>query len=503
MPPNFLIFLLFLGIIVFALVAGTLLILAKRYRPTKTTPSPKRAELPTNSSSVQIPPPVATEPSKFIVDSPTAAKSGVAPPLQALPLEQSWPAESRRGDKQEKIRILVVDDNVDTTENVSRLIYFEDDMKVIGQAYDGRQGIEMAIALRPHIVLMDINMPDIDGITATREMGSKAPYSQIIIMSVQADPQYMRQAMTAGARDFQPKPFTADELVSCIRRVYRIGLPIYKQIDAAQTQAKLVESQTPASTPEHHLLDTQVAPVVVVYSPKGGVGTSTIAAHLALAWQKAHGGVALMDGDLQFGDIMVHMNVHANRTIGDLVNLNDIDADIVSQVLLPHKSGLNLLLAPPRPETADLLTSDILTHIIKKLKTTCQTLVIDTNSQISDQTLAIFDIADYILVGTTPELTAVKSAKLLLDLLRELKFAPERMGVVINHANISGGIPTEQIKTVLKVNQLFHVPYDPQMPVATNRGESIYIRKNDAPSAQALTTISQDLWNTLTRLNEK
>ncbi|HXW00173.1 MAG TPA: response regulator transcription factor, partial [Anaerolineae bacterium] len=170
-------------------------------------------------------------------DNSQPAPATAASAAKAAPAKSSTDSLAKariEGDGEEKIRILIVDDNVDTRENVGRLLYFEKDLAVIGQAVNGRQGIDMAIKLKPHIVLMDINMPDVDGITATREMAVVAPFSQVIIMSVQAEQHYMRQAMAAGARDFQPKPFTADELVSCIRRVYKIGQPVYRQLEAVE-----------------------------------------------------------------------------------------------------------------------------------------------------------------------------------------------------------------------------------------------------------------------------
>ena len=97
----------------------------------------------------------------------------------------------------------------------------------------------MAIELKPHIVLMDINMPDMDGITATQKMSLQSPFSQVVIMSVQNDQHYMKRAMAAGARDFQAKPFTSEELVGCVRRVYNLGLRTYQQFEAAE-HAKFV-----------------------------------------------------------------------------------------------------------------------------------------------------------------------------------------------------------------------------------------------------------------------
>lgn len=170
-----------------------------------------------------------------------------------------------------KIRILVVDDNADTIENVSRLIYFEEDIEVIGQAYTGREGLEMAIETSPHIILMDINMPDMDGITATKEITAQTPFSQVIIMSVQSENHYLRQAMMAGAREFQAKPFTADELVNSIRKVYQVSQPIYAQF-AAVASPTLETSLS--ETTSCDFSDDHQSPIIAVYSSKGGIGVS-------------------------------------------------------------------------------------------------------------------------------------------------------------------------------------------------------------------------------------
>ncbi|NJN97684.1 MAG: response regulator/pilus assembly protein [Anaerolineales bacterium] len=293
------------------------------------------------------------KPLKSQAEKRSAAPDGAAPgqPAAAVATSVSVPAvtpvrnnNNNNGDDEEKVRILIVDDNPDTRENVSRLLYFEKDLELIGQAVNGRQGLDMAIKLKPHIVLMDINMPDMDGITATREMGVKAPFSQVIIMSVQAEQHYMRQAMAAGARDFQPKPFTVDELVNCIRRVYKIGLPVYRQLEAVEQAQGQVAAQ-----PQSETTQAEGAPVIAVYSPKGGIGTSTIAANLAVALQQQQGDVVLMDADLQFGDILVHLNTKATRTISDLIQNDELDAELVPEITLAHNSGLKLLLAPPQP----------------------------------------------------------------------------------------------------------------------------------------------------------
>lgn len=426
---------------------------------------------------------------------PVASASSKAPskPVATAASSPSAVNSRNQNDGEEKIRILIVDDNVDTRENVGRLLYFEKDMEVIGQAVNGRQGIEMAIKHKPHIVLMDINMPDVDGITATREMAVVAPFSQVIIMSVQAEQHYMRQAMAAGARDFQPKPFTADELVSCIHRVYKIGLPVYRQLEAAQQSQIQIAAQPQTEIKQ----GTGGAPVIVVYSPKGGIGTSTIAANLAVALQQEQGETVLMDADLQFGDILVHLNTKATRTVSDLIQNSELDAELVPEITLAHNSGLKLLLAPPQPELADSITPQMVAEVIKSLKKHFKIVVVDTSTQLTDKTLAVLDNADYILVVTTPELPAIKSAKLFLELTNQLEFSSKQVGVLINRATLPGGILPDKIEKALKLKQAYRIPYDPKIHLAINKGIAITQQEPTAPSAQAITYMAQDLWQKL------
>ena len=118
----------------------------------------------------------------------------------------------------DKIRVLIVDDIPETRENVRKLLAFEVDVEVVGVAATGREAVQLARDLQPNIIMMDINMPDMDGIAATEAIRAKQPAVQVIILSVQSDNNYMRKAMLVGARDFLTKPPMGDELISAIRR---------------------------------------------------------------------------------------------------------------------------------------------------------------------------------------------------------------------------------------------------------------------------------------------
>ena len=116
-----------------------------------------------------------------------------------------------------KIRLLVAEDSQGTRHNLINLLGFEKDIEVVGAVGRAMQAIEMAAQLRPHVVLMDINLPDLDGLTATNRIRSTIPNIAVIIMSVQDEDSYIKRALQAGASAFLVKPFTGDELVATIR----------------------------------------------------------------------------------------------------------------------------------------------------------------------------------------------------------------------------------------------------------------------------------------------
>src|SRR4030065_1822326 len=111
------------------------------------------------------------------------------------------------------IRVLIVDDFAETRENIRKLLQFESDIAVGGARRSGEEAIEMAKETKRDVILMDINMSDMDGITATEAILREVPFTQIVILSVQSEPDYMRRAMLAGARDFMVKPPSSDELI--------------------------------------------------------------------------------------------------------------------------------------------------------------------------------------------------------------------------------------------------------------------------------------------------
>src|SRR5512143_1559360 len=166
---------------------------------------------------------------------------------------------------EDKIRVLIVDDVAETRDNVRKLLQFEADIEVVAAARTGREAIQLTQETNPDVVLMDINMPDMDGIAATEVIRQKMPFVQVVILSVQGDQNYMRRAMLAGARDFLTKPPMGDELVSAVRRGGEMARA--ERSKSKQAGAPAVSAGGRPVMPAMTLLEGKV---ITVYSPKGG-----------------------------------------------------------------------------------------------------------------------------------------------------------------------------------------------------------------------------------------
>jgi pilus assembly protein CpaE len=331
----------------------------------------------------------------------------------------------------EKIRILIVDDIADTRENLAKLIGFEPDMEVAGTAGGGQEAVNLAKKERPHVILMDINMPDMDGITATEIISNTVPESPIIMMSVQGEQDYLRRSMLAGAREFLVKPFSADELINSIRHVHELEKVRRARYAPMQQAAAPVAGGPAAPAPGQPARGK----VISFFSPKGGVGRTTIATNLAVALHQAtEKPVVLVDGSLPFGDIAVILNMSPKaKTVADLIgSFESADADVIESILVQHSTGIKVLLAPPTPESTELITGAHIKHVIELLRERYAYVVVDTWPSFQEQVITMLDVADVILTLMTLEITSLKNVRVFMEIAEKLGYDGEKVQLVAN-----------------------------------------------------------------------
>src|SRR2546422_1807165 len=346
----------------------------------------------------------------------------------------------------------------------------------------------MAKQHRPHVILMDINMPDMDGITATEIISNTVPESPIIMMSVQGEQDYLRRSMLAGAREFLVKPFSADELINSIRHVHELE-KVRRARYAPMQQAAAAPAQAPGQT--------ETGKIIGFFSPKGGVGRTTIATNLAVALhQVTEKPVVLVDGSLPFGDIAVILNMSPKaKTIADLIgSFEQADADVMESILVQHSTGIQVLLAPPTPESTELITGAHMKHVLELLRQRYAYVVVDTVPSFQEQVITMLDVSDVILTLMTLEITSLKNVRVFMEIAEKLGYGDEKLQLVANRNDSSGGIKASDVEASLGRKIPHTIVSDGRtLVLAVNRGGSFVISHPESQVPTGIFTLAQPL----------
>jgi pilus assembly protein CpaE len=384
----------------------------------------------------------------------------------------------------DKIRVMIVDDIIDTRDQLEKLLFFEKDIEVVAKASNGREAIALARQHRPQVILMDINMPDMDGIAATEAILTQDPTIQVIIMSVQGETDYIRRAMLAGAREFLIKPISADDLYRSIRHVARLAAtrPVVPVMG--------MSGQT-ASGPSG--VDGEI---FAVFSPKGGVGVSSIAANLAVAIrQQTNKKVALVDGNVLFGDLSVLLNLRPDKTILDLASrIEGLDRELLNDVMATHPTQIRVLLAPPDPQRGELVTADQIRTILEALRQEFHYVIVDTPASFQDRSLAALDLAQRVITLMTLEMHCIRNVKLFLEVADLLGYPADKVMLVLNKATNRTGIRAEDVEKHLQRKLVLQIGDAAQeMTLAINQGTPLILAKPNHQVSKDIMNLAREL----------
>jgi pilus assembly protein CpaE len=402
---------------------------------------------------------------------------------------------------QEKINVVVVDDIDESREMILRMLQFDASIEVVGTGRTGIEAIDAAQKLKPDVIVMDINMPDMDGITATEAIRKKVPFIQIVVLSVQNDANYMRKAMLAGARDFLTKPPMIDELSAAIRRAGNL---------AHEERAKMTVVYTPSGMTgpllgQAMMMPTMLGKIVCVYSPKGGAGCTTIATNLAVGLKTQDSKISLVDTNLLFGDVAVFLNEHGKNTILDLIErADDLDPEIIDDVMIKNKlTGLHIMASPKDPDLGDSHNGESVAKILNYMRQIYNFTIIDTTTFLTEVVQTCLDVADYIILVTTQDIPSIKNANQFLVLADASGISRQKVIFVMNRYDKRISISPERVGESLKQPILVAIPFEERIiSSAVNRGVPFMVDNKIAPAGKAISTLIETIKNRIQKDQE-
>ncbi|MFE3578557.1 AAA family ATPase [Streptomyces vinaceus] len=256
----------------------------------------------------------------------------------------------------------------------------------------------------PEVVLVHERIGPVPALDLIREVALRFPAVGVVLVSSDAGPAVFSAAMDSGARGV-------------------IGLPLAYEELAARVQAA---AQWSVGVRRHLGRGAEVftgpgGKVVTVTGAKGGVGTTFTAVQFALAAAASGRRTALVDMDLQAGDVGSYLDVQFRRSIADLAGIHDISPRVLQDAVYEDRTGLALLLAPAEGERGEEVDERAARHIVGALRGRYELVVIDCGSQVTGANAAAVETADVAVLVTTPDVVSVRAAKRLVRMWERLQ----------------------------------------------------------------------------------
>lgn len=332
--------------------------------------------------------------------------------------------------------------------------------------------IETVVRAGTDVVVLDTGAVK-DIATSVRELLTAAPECCVVVTGADIPPAIVSRAVTAGARGFLLKPYPPAELVRTVGEAYQ-SLVAIRRVQRPQT----LIAPTPSGPPRGKL--------IVVYGPKGGVGTTTIATSLAVALGQPKRRVAVVDLDLQFGDVGCVLDLRGVNSVIDLLeHVNGIDPSVLDEIMPKHSSGIQALLAPEGHSELASISADQISWLMDQLRNHFDFIVCDLWSSLDELTLAMLRLADRVILVTTPELPALKNLRRAITATGNL-LLDDRTMVVVNRLPGKVGISIPDIERNVGKPIAIGIPSDGiGVTDAINHGISVFDHRARVRSARA------------------
>jgi pilus assembly protein CpaE len=341
---------------------------------------------------------------------------------------------------------------------------------------DGLDGGWAAMAERAtDVVILACPAESEQALWFLREAGRAYPDRPVLVLCPGSQNGFVRHAFEAGADDIVvlPETMPARPTAEAEQLCFAIEKAVARRSGAASAgQAAL-------------------ASLICVLGPKGGIGKTLTSANLAVALASAGRKVAIVDLDLQFGDVGLALGLTPQRTIHDLIKSGgSLDADKVDAYLTRHPSGARVLMAPVRPDQAGAVTIEFLRDVYALLRATHEFVVVDTPPGFTPEVIASIDSSTSVVMVGMLDSLSLKNSKLGLETLALMGYEPDRIRLVLNRADTSVGVTPEDVTSVLGRAPDVLVPSHRDVVRSVNEGAAVVLSRPRSEAARAFKTLA-------------
>ncbi len=384
----------------------------------------------------------------------------------------------------ERIKVLVIPGQDPVGDWIADVVKSERDMTSLASVRDLSTALQTVEKAAPDVVLVDIGSGILQQPELLAQLAAPMSGSAVIVVAMLGEVDMVRQAMLHGAQGFLLKPFSEAELLGSIRQAYE--LIAHRRAEMAVLPRLAIEAEVePAAK----------ADIVVVFSPKGGVGTTTLAINLAVALKTVSGlSITLVDADLRFGDVDTALNITSATSIGSLVSeLDQLDNQLLDRSLITHASGVKVVVAPPHLDVADSIRPESLKQLLLRLSRLEEGyVVVDAWSSLDDTTLAMLDICQHLVVVTTPQVTALRDVHRFLEVLDLLAYDRGKTLLVLNNCYHRSEVSAGDVERALGYPVAQSIEYAPrEVTTSLNRGIPLVQEYRDSQAARSITRLAQ------------
>lgn len=370
-----------------------------------------------------------------------------------------------------KVNVLLIS-KLDSTLYRIRQMINDEEISIIGESQGGSQALDKIENMSPDILIMTLGSGDMDVLNLTERVIMHRPRTFVILLTDDMNMETLQQAIRIGAHNVIEFPTSAKHFADYIKTVY-----------------------TSETTRLNALNDKQnlswMSRVITVFGSKGGLGKTTIATNLAVKLAENKKKVALIDLDLQFGDVHVFMDIEPKDTISELVQeVYTPNIDSVRSYMVVHSSGVHVLCAPRSPEYAEIVSAERVQSLLTLLRSYYDYVIIDTPPTFNDVALTAIESSSTVLFVTGLDISILKNSKLSLSLLDSLQ-QKDKIKVLVNRAVEMNSITLNDVQKILNCPIWARIPSDYKVAVsALNRGVPFVIAAPNTKLSQSITYVA-------------